>query len=177
LKGLKWQLALLVALFVALALPSHAGLWYLQATLTGSQEVPPVSTNASGVLFGSYDDVAKTISLAITVSGIAQSDLTASHIHRAPAGSNGPVIFGIGGGSSYAVLGSQLITVINNAPFPVAEEVNLLTGKTYVNIHTLAHPGGEIRGQITALPVVPEPATMAGLGIGVGLLALRRRKK
>lgn len=176
-KGLKWQLALLVALFVALALPSHAGLWYLQATLTGSQEVPPVSTNASGVLFGSYDDVAKTISLAITVSGIAQSDLTASHIHRAPAGSNGPVIFGIGGGSSYAVLGSQLITVINNAPFPVAEEVNLLTGKTYVNIHTLAHPGGEIRGQITALPVVPEPATMAGLGIGVGLLALRRRKK
>jgi hypothetical protein len=53
----------------------------------------------------------------------------------------------------------------------------LLTGKTYVNIHTLAHPGGEIRGQITALPVVPEPATMAGLGIGVGLLALRRRKK
>jgi len=177
LKGLKWQLALLVALFMALALPSHAGLWYLQATLTGSQEVPPVSTNASGVLFGSYDDVAKTISLAITVSGIAQSDLTASHIHRAPAGSNGPVIFGIGGGSSYAVLGSQLITVINNAPFPVAEEVNLLTGKTYVNIHTLAHPGGEIRGQITALPVVPEPATMAGLGIGVGLLALRRRKK
>jgi hypothetical protein len=75
------------------------------------------------------------------------------------------------------VLGSQLITVINNAPFPAAEEVNLLTGKTYVNIHTLAHPGGEIRGQITALPVVPEPATMAGLGIGVGLLALRRRKK
>jgi len=177
LKGLKWQLALLVALFLALALPSHAGLWYLQATLTGSQEVPPVSTNASGVLFGSYDDVAKTISLAITVSGIAQSDLTASHIHRAPAGSNGPVIFGIGGGSSYAVLGSQLITVINNAPFPAAEEVNLLTGKTYVNIHTLAHPGGEIRGQITALPVVPEPATMAGLGIGVGLLALRRREK
>ena len=176
-KGLKWQLALLVALFVALALPSHAGLWYLQATLTGSQEVPPVSTNASGVLFGSYDDVAKTISLAITVSGIAQSDLTASHIHRAPAGSNGPVIFNIGGGSSYAVLGSQLITVINNAPFPAAEEANLLSGNTYVNIHTTAYPAGEIRGQITALPVVPEPATMAGLGIGVGLLALRRRKK
>ncbi len=176
-KGLKWQLALLVALFVAVALPSHAGLWYLQATLTGSQEVPPVSTNASGVLFGSYDDVAKTISLAITVNGIAQSDLTASHIHRAPVGVNGPVIFGIGDGSSYAVLGSQLIKVINSAPFPAAEEVNLLSGNTYINIHTTAYPTGEIRGQITALPVVPEPATMAGLGIGVGLLALRRRKK
>lgn len=176
-KGLKVQLALLVALFVAVALPSQAGLWYLQATLTGSQEVPPVSTNASGVLFGSYDDVAKTINLAITVSGISQSDLTASHIHRAPVGVNGPAIFGIGDGSSYAVLGSQLIKVIAGAPFPAAEEVNLLSGNTYINVHTTAYPGGEIRGQITALPVVPEPATMAGLGIGVGLLVLRRRRK
>lgn len=176
-KALGMRLALVVALFVAVALPSNAALWYLQATMTGSQEVPPVSTNASGVLFGSYDDVAKTINLAITVNGIAQSDLTASHIHRAPAGANGPVIFTIGGGSSYAVLGSQLIKVIVGAPFPAAEEANLLSGNTYINIHTTAYPGGEIRGQITALPVVPEPATMAGLGIGVGLLALRRWRR
>lgn len=176
-KGSGTRLALLVALIVALALPSHAGLWYLQATLTGSQEVPPVSTSASGVLFGSYDDVAKTINLAITVNGILQSDLTASHIHRAPVGVNGPVIFTIGSGSSYAVLGSQLIKVIAGAPFPAAEEANLLSGKTYINIHTTAYPAGEIRGQITALPVVPEPATMVGLGIGVGLLAWRRWRK
>lgn len=171
------RFALLAVLLAAMALPSSAGLWYLQATLTGSQEVPPVSTNASGVLFGSYDDVAKTINLAITVNGILQSDLTASHIHRAPGGANGPVIFPIGGGSSYAVLGSQLIKIISGASFPAAEEANLLSGNTYINIHTTAYPGGEIRGQITALPVVPEPATMAGLGIGVGLLALRWRRK
>lgn len=167
----------LVALFSLMALPSSAGLWYLQATLTGSQEVPPVSTSASGVLFGSYDDVTKTINLAITISGLSQSDVTASHIHRAPVGVNGPVILSIGDGSSYAVLGSQLIKVISGASFPAAEEANLLSGKTYFNVHTTAHPGGEIRGQITALPVVPEPATMAGLGIGVGLLALRRRRQ
>jgi len=171
------RFALLAVLLGMLALPSSAGLWYLQATLTGSQEVPPVSTGASGVLFGSYDDVAKTINLAITINGILQSDITGSHIHRAPAGVNGPVIFNIGPGSSYAVLGSQLIKVIAGAPFPAAEEANLLSGNTYINIHTSAYPGGEIRGQIAALPVVPEPATMAGLGIGVALLALRRRRK
>ncbi len=119
-KGLTARLALLVAPLVAVVMPSHEGLWYLQATLSGSQEVPPVSTSASGVLFGSYDDVAKTISLAITVNGIAQNDLTASHIHRAPAGSNGPAIFNIGGGSSHAVLGGQLIRVSGNASFPAA---------------------------------------------------------
>lgn len=171
------RFALLAVLLGAVALPSSAALWYLQATLTGSQEVPPVSTNASGVLFGSYDDVAKTINLAITVSGISQSNLTASHIHRGAVGVNGPAIFSIGSGSSYAVLGSQLIKVIVGAPFPAAEEANLLSGNTYINIHTTAYPAGEIRGQISALPVVPEPATMAGLGIGVGLLALRRRRK
>ncbi len=171
------RFALMAVLLSMLALPSSAALWYLQATLTGSQEVPPVTTTASGFLFGSYDDVSKTINLAITINGLSQSDITGSHIHRAPAGQNGPIIFNIGPGSSYAVLGSQLINVISGAPFPAAEEANLLSGNTYINVHTFAHPGGEIRGQITALPVVPEPATMAGLGIGVGLLALRRRRK
>lgn len=166
-----------MALLSLIALPSSAGLWYLQATLTGSQEVPPVSTSASGVLFGSYDDVTKTINLAISITGLSQSDVTGSHIHSAPPGVNGPVIFNIGNGSSYAVLGGQLMKVITGAPFPAAEEANLLSGNTYINVHTTAFPGGEIRGQITALPVVPEPATMAGLGIGVGLLALRRRRK
>ncbi|MEJ5251643.1 MAG: CHRD domain-containing protein [Chthonomonadetes bacterium] len=171
------RFAVLMALLSLIALPSSAGLWYLQATLTGSQEVPPVSTNASGVLFGSYDDVTKTINLAISITGLSQGDITGSHIHRAPIGVNGPVIFNIGNGSSYAALSGQLIKVIIGAPFPAAEEANLLSGNTYINVHTTAYPGGEIRGQITALPVVPEPATMAGLGIGVGLLALRRRRR
>ncbi|MGQ9486779.1 MAG: CHRD domain-containing protein [Armatimonadota bacterium] len=167
----------LMALVGLLALPSSAGLWYLQANLTGSQEVPPVSTSATGVLFGSYDDVTKTINLAISISGLSQGDVTASHIHRAPVGVNGPIIFNVGGGSSYAVLGGQLIKVITGASFPATEEANLLSGNTYFNVHTTAYPMGEIRGQITALPVVPEPATMAVLGTGIGLLALRRRRR
>lgn len=178
-KGLGVRLALVVALFVAVALPSHAALWYLQATLTGSQVVPPSSSNATGFLFGSYDDVAKTINLAISITGISPSDVISSQIHFGSVGQTGPAILQIGGASSYAQVGNQLIRVLSNTPFPVTYESALLSGNTYYDIHTTQYPAplAELRGQITALPVVPEPATMAGLGIGIGLLALRRWRR
>ncbi len=174
------RLALLASLAVFVAVPSHAALWYLQATLTGSQVVPPANTNASGVLFGIYDDVSKTISLAVSITGIARDDVLASQIHFGPPGQNGPAIIQIGGASAYAESGGQLIRVLVNTPFPTQYEADLLNGNTYYDIHTRQFPGpmyAELRGQITALPVVPEPATMAGLGIGLGLLAMRRRRK
>ncbi|MCS6830228.1 MAG: CHRD domain-containing protein [Armatimonadota bacterium] len=173
------RFALLSVLLAGLALPSHAALWYLQATLTGSQVVPPSNTSASGVLFGSYDDVAKTITLAISITGINQSNVISSQVHFGAFGQNGQAIIQVGGASSYAQVGNQLLRVLVNAPFPVAYESALLSGNTYYDIHTTQYPVplAELRGQIYALPVVPEPATMAGLGIGVGLLALRRRRK
>ncbi|MDW8103479.1 MAG: CHRD domain-containing protein [Armatimonadota bacterium] len=178
-KAILARAALLVVLVGIAALPSRAALWYLQATLSGSQVVPPATTNASGVLFGVYDDVTKTISLAISITGIARNDVLSSQIHLGAPGQNGPPIIQIGGASAYVESGGQLIRVLVNAPFPAAREADLLSGNTYYDIHTVRYPAplAELRGQITALPVVPEPATMAGLGIGVGLLALRRRRK
>jgi hypothetical protein len=108
--------------------------------------------------------------------------LSVSHIHRAPAGSAGPVIIGLEGmplsggrptwnlftiGSTSFNSGGTL-----NAPFawPAAELENLLSGRTYFNVHSTAFPSGEIRAQI-----IPTPAVAGVMGLA-GLVATRRRR-
>jgi len=168
------RFGLFAVLLAAIALPSSATVWVLTATLTGSQEVPPVSTTAYGQAIMSYDDVSKLFNLAVYEVGIPQSDIVAAHIHVGAPGVNGPVIYNLGGGASWSGSGVIFARFITGGLFPAAYEADLLAGNTYINIHTPAHPGGEIRGQL--IPV-PEPATIAGLGVGVGLLALRRRRR
>jgi hypothetical protein len=110
----------------------------IKVTLSGAQEVPPVATSASGS--GSIvinDD--KSVSGSITTTGIAA---TAAHIHMAPAGANGGVIvpFVKSGENSWSPQPGAKLTDEQYASFKA--------GNLYVNVHSAANKGGEIRGQL-----------------------------
>ncbi len=109
----------------------------IKVMLSGSQEVPPVNTSAtgSGTVTVNAD---MTVSANITTTGIAA---TAAHIHIAPAGQNGPVIvpFTKNGDAWVAAPGAK---------FTEAQYAAYKVGNTYVNVHSAAIPAGEIRAQI-----------------------------
>ena len=66
---------------------------------------------------------------------------TAAHLHQAAAGVNGPVIVPLAAAGANSFTGSQVLTA--------AQAAALTSAGTYVNVHTAANPGGEIRGQVT----------------------------
>jgi hypothetical protein len=108
-----------------------------KVSLTGAEEVPPVSTEAKGG--GSFriaDDGAVTGS--VTTTGIAG---TMAHIHMAEKGKNGPVIVPLTKeGDTWSVPKDKKLT---------ADQVKAFKeGRLYVNVHSAAHKGGEIRAQL-----------------------------
>ncbi len=130
------------------------------ASLTGAEEVPPVSTMASGEATFVLSDDGTQLAYTVTVSGI--SDVLAAHIHLAPAGSNGPVVAGLFGGKIVGpfdgILAQGTITAADLKGLLAGMSLDSLiaeikAGNTYVNVHTTANPPGELRGQIvTQMP-------------------------
>ena len=105
--------------------------------LTGAQEVPPVSTPATGGCMARFDAGASQLTFVCTHNVV---DATVMHVHRAPAGSNGPIAFDLG-----SPISPVIATWSGMTPADVAD---LLAGNLYINIHTAGRPAGEIRGQI-----------------------------
>jgi hypothetical protein len=106
--------------------------------LSGDAEVPPVSTAASGT--GSITVAAdKSVSGMVMTSGVAGS---MAHIHMAAAGKNGGVIIPLTsqGEGHWGVQAGAKLTDAQYEAFKA--------GELYVNVHSVAHPGGEIRAQI-----------------------------
>jgi hypothetical protein len=106
--------------------------------LTGAEEVPPVSAGGSGS--GSIRVNADgTVSGSVTTTGVQG---TMAHIHQGAKGQNGPVIIPLTkSGDTYTVpAGAKL----NDAQIKAFKE-----GGLYVNVHTAANKGGEVRGQLT----------------------------
>jgi hypothetical protein len=109
-----------------------------QVTLSGSQEVPPVTTAATG--FGTITIAEdKSVSGSVTTSGVVG---TAAHIHEAPAGKNGPVIVPMDKSSD------NTWTIKPGAKLTDAQYEAFKAGNLYVNVHSAANKGGEIRGQL-----------------------------
>ena len=106
--------------------------------LSGAQEVPPVTTSATGT---SYIAIAGDGSVAgnVKTSGIVA---TMAHIHMGPAGQNGPVIVPL------TKSGDNEWNVPSGAKLTPAQLAAYKAGSLYVNVHSDAHKGGEIRAQL-----------------------------
>ncbi len=113
------------------------------ATIDGSQEVPPVTTTASGTGGFILNASGSQLSYTITFSGLTP---TAAHFHNGSAGVAAGVVktLAIVNGTASGIWSSSDAT----QPFTDSMLVELLRGRLYVNAHTSANPGGEIRGQV-----------------------------
>src|ERR1700688_1702109 len=113
----------------------------MKATLDGKSEVPANTSAATGTADIDYDAASKKLSWKVTYSGLS-GPATAAHFHGpAEAGKNAGVAVAIPNATSSPAEGSATLTD--------AQAADLMAGKYYVNIHTAANPGGEIRGQVT----------------------------
>ncbi|MBR0815110.1 CHRD domain-containing protein [Bradyrhizobium diazoefficiens] len=129
-----------LALGAAVAFAAPASAEKLKATLDGKSEVPATTTSATGTADLDYDAASKKLSWTVTYSGLS-GPATAAHFHGpAEAGKNAGVAVPIPNAASSPVKGEATLTD--------AQAADLLGGKLYINIHTAANPGGEIRGQV-----------------------------
>jgi CHRD domain len=125
--------------------------------LRGGEEIPAVVTGAQGQATFKLSADGESITYKLNVANI--DDVTQAHIHVAPAGVNGPIVaflFGLvpdpgvdvnGRLASGSIEAADLIGPL--AGHPLGDLITAIeSGGAYVNVHTVAHRGGEIRGQL-----------------------------
>jgi hypothetical protein len=170
-------------LFGLAVYPVFATIITFDATLTGSGEVPPNGSPATGTFSLTLDDVADTLMINETFSGLS-APATAAHIHAgAGPGANAPVVLNFVGSGfpTGATSGSFNHTFDLETSLSGSITINqfisdLESGLAYANIHDADFPGGEIRGQLEAvLSAMPEPETSFLLMLGFGVLIVIRR--
>jgi CHRD domain len=130
---------LILTVAIGLTDPAKAEVVNLKAALNANNEVPPNSSQGTGTVTATYDTTSKKLSWKGSYSGLT-GPATAAHFHTGEPGKNGGVAVAITPNAS-PFEGSATLTD--------AQAAGLLAGKWYVNVHTEANKGGEIRGQVT----------------------------
>jgi hypothetical protein len=128
-----------LALGIAFAGPAFAE--KMKATLDGKSENPPNTSAGTGTADIDYDAATKKLTWKLTYSGLS-GPATAGHFH-------GPAEPGKNAGVAVAIPNATTSPAEGSATLTDAQAADLMAGKYYVNVHTAANPGGEIRGQVT----------------------------
>jgi hypothetical protein len=132
--------ALTTSACIALSGPAFAEKMMMKVNLTSAAEVPANTSPGKGTADVTYDTASKMLTWKVTYSGLT-GPATMAHFHGpAEAGKNAPVVIPFKDAASGAE-GSATLTD--------AQAAELLAGKMYINVHTAANKGGEIRGQVT----------------------------
>jgi hypothetical protein len=120
--------------------------------LLGANETPPVTTGTTGSFSLHYDVDQNQLAFNVTVVPTPTTPITvtAAHIHVGAVGVPGPIVRHLDMGLAGPTLVTDSLTLSGIiSPALTAAEVNqMLQGQFYVNVHTTAHGGGEIRGQV-----------------------------
>lgn len=131
---------LALTLLAALPLRAPAETLAFRAELDGTQEVPRNDSTGTGKLEATYDTQTKTFEYTLTFAGLSGS-ATVAHFHgAAKPGQNG--------GAELPVAGLPVSPMHEKATLTDSQAADLEKGLWYLNIHTTAHPKGEIRGQL-----------------------------
>jgi hypothetical protein len=129
-----------VILAFAAVAPALAETLSYKVTLSPANEVPPVPTGATGSADVTYDTVTRVLTWNVTHAGLSGAP-TAAHFHGpATLLENAPVIIVFNGSLGSPIKGTTTLTTDQATQF--------LAGSWYMNIHTPAYPGGELRGQV-----------------------------
>ena len=183
--------AFALAAAVCVAAPAHAVPTAFTTSLTGAEEVPPNASPGTGSAAVVFDDDLHLLEVEVAFAGLL-SPTVAAHIHCcAPPGVNASIAIGFTDfplgvtAGTYsrtfdltdpAVYGPDFLAA-NGGSAGAAEMTlasGLFAGLAYVNVHSDAFRGGEIRGQLSA--AAPEPAAVGLLLLGLAALAARRRR-
>ena len=136
-----FRTSLLAAVFAAgLLSAASAAKVNFSATLDGKSEVPPTASTGTGDLLATLDTSTKNLTYTLTFSGLT-GPATAAHFHGPAApGKNAGVLIPIGTNPTSPATGSATLT---------DDQIKQIeSGMWYVNVHTAANKGGEIRGQV-----------------------------
>jgi hypothetical protein len=146
------RVVLAAAISAAFISGASAATVHYSARLTGRSEVPKTDSKGMGKFDATFDTQSKALDYTLTFDGLS-GPATAAHIHGpATRKQTAGVVVPLGGKSPTSpVTGTATLT---------DDQVKMLqSAKMYVNVHTAANPGGEIRGQITGLHTRKKAAT------------------